>query len=572
MTVMPRTTVVEVLTSLEDDFATFAAGFCRGDYLLWLGSGISRDVVPGVPVVLERMLEFLRTHIDVADPTCRFKKAFHEVLAVAGVSAATRAAIDIATPIHTWVGAQDLVDRLVDRYSDVLSVQVRGEEADFLVWEALDVPTTYGAPGLEPDVEHLCVAILMVEGLVRSAPTTNWDGLVEAAMEALAGDADRFLRVVVKPTDFREPERQAELVKFHGCAVRAAADEGEYRGRLIARKSQISGWTTKPENELMKNHIEHLFATRAAFFVGLSAQDANIHTILNQATQNLARTWPQSPPAVVFAEQGLSHHHKHLLEVAYGSSYSANTDEVEESALLGGYAKPSLLALVLFVLTDKLCTLIGCISELSLPDADLERARADLRSLRTGVGAVADLDRRPFVEAMVSAMAVVLTVFRTGRFPDPGNVRYQPISVAPIVKALENPDFPGASLGRLAVVISLLSRGLTEGLWTLALGSPIHPTDGVVRIASLHQTSRVFIVAASRALAQLEVDGVVDFGDADALVIQAEAAQPPSTRSPRPRYGRTGASGARWIDFEGLCSTANTADELFEAFRLEGAL
>ncbi len=51
----------------------------------------------------------------------------------------------------------------------------------------------------------------------------------------------------------------------------------------------------------------------------------------------------------------------------------------------------------------------------------------------------------------------------------------------------------------------------------------------------------------------------------------AEAAQA-LTRSPRPRYGRTGTSGVRCVDLEDLCGSVDTADELFEAFRLEGAL
>ena len=80
MTAMPRTTVTDVLACFEDEFTDFAEGFCRGEYLMWLGSGISRGVVPGVPMLLQKMLEFLRANIDEADPTCRFRKAFDEVL------------------------------------------------------------------------------------------------------------------------------------------------------------------------------------------------------------------------------------------------------------------------------------------------------------------------------------------------------------------------------------------------------------------------------------------------------------------------------------------------------------
>lgn len=573
MTAMPRTTTVEVLACLEEEFAAFAAGFCRGEYLLWLGSGISRNVVPSVQMLLQRMLEFLRARIDDGNPSCRFRKAFDEVLEVGGVPAATRAALDLATPVDTWTEIDDIVGRLVNHYSAVLNVQVQGEADDFLVWVGLDVPTTYGAPGLEPDVEHFCVAILMLEGVVRSAPTTNWDGLVEGAMARLAGDTDRVVRVIVAPADFRKPERQSELVKFHGCAVRAAADEEEYRGRLIARMSQISGWTTRSENQLMKDQLEHLFATRSAFIVGLSAQDANIHTVLNEASQKLGRTWPESPPPVVFAEQRLHHHHTHVLQVTYGDSYSANADVIAESALLGAFAKPALLGLVLFTLTDKLCVLIEHVSELSLPDGERGRVCTHLRSLRDVVGGLADSDHRAFIEAMVSAMALVLAIFRTGRAPDATAVFYEPVSTGPVRLANPRPDVRvAAGLGRLAVVVSLLGRGLVEGLWNLTLGTAVRPEDGVVRVATGHQNARVFMVADPRSLSQLEVDGVVDLDDEEIVVIQAEATQARSTRSPRAHYGRTGAAGARCIDLEDLCGTVSTADELFEAFRLEGAL
>jgi hypothetical protein len=569
---MPRITVAQVLECLGDEFADFAAAFSEGEYLLWLGSGISRDVVPDVPTLLQQMLEFVRSSVDHADPDCRFRKALEEILDVAGVPDATRLVIDTNAPVDTWPAREDIVARLVDKYSDVLNVPVRGEPEDFLLWTGLNVPNTYGDPSIAPDAEHLCIAILMLEGIVTSAPTTNWDGLVEAAVTLLTGDAERFLRVVVRAEDFRESERQADLLKFHGCAIRAAVNEAGYRSRLIARKNQISGWTTKPENQLMKNRLEHLFATRPTLIVGLSAQDADIHTVLHQAGQNLSRSWPVTPPAVVFAERRLHHHHRHVLQVAYGDSYSPNADAVGDSALLGTFAKPALVALVLFTLTEKLCVLVGCVPEVTLSGGELDRVRADIRAFRDVVAGFGDGDPRGFVEAMIAAIALTSTIFRKGLPPVPGDALYQPISMAPVPAALENVDFPGAALGRLALVVSLLSRGLAEGRWTLAMGAAAAAGAGVVRVESPHETSRLFAVRDARSLSHLEVAGVVDLNDGDVVVVQAETARPASTRSPRARYGRTGSSGARLVDFESLCATLSTADTLFEAFRLEGAL
>jgi len=507
---MPRTTVAEVLACLEDEFAEFAAAFSRGEYSLWLGSGISRDVVPSVPTLLARMLEFLRANVVATDPDCRFRKALGEVFDVAGVPAATRAAIDLATPVDHWAERDDIVNRLVDKYSDVLDVHVRGEPQDFLVWTGLDVPTTYGSPALEPDVEHFCVSILMLEGIVKSAPTTNWDGLVEVAMKRLAGRAEQALNVVVTAADFRQPERQAELLKFHGCAVRAATNEAEYRSLLIARKSQISGWSARLQNEMMKNHLEHLFASRPALIVGLSAQDANIHTVLNEATRNLARRWPVSPAAVVFAEQRLHYHHKHVLQVTYGESYAPNAEAIGESALLGAYAKPALMALVLFTLTAKLCDLTRCALELAIPAGGSERVCADLRALRDAVGRIADMDPTAFIGKVISTISLVLLIFRSGRGPAAGTAPYQPISCAPIPGVLADPDFPGAALGRLAIMVSLLGRGAAQGLWTLRVGEPADLGGGVVRVETGRQASRLFFVRNSRAQSQLEVDGIVE--------------------------------------------------------------
>lgn len=569
---MPRRSAFEVLECLEDEFVEFAAAFARGEYLLWLGSGISRDVVPDVPTLLERMLEYLRSCANAADPSCRFRRALDEVLDVAGVDNTVRASIDLAAPVARWPERHDIVRCLVNRYSDVLDVQVQGEPEDFLVWTGLGVPTTYGAPGLLPDVEHFCVAILMLEGVVRSAPTTNWDGLIEAAMEKLVDDGDRVLNVIVEPLDFRRPDRHAELVKFHGCAVRAAANEGDYRPRLIARRSQISGWTTKPENQLMKNRLEHLFASRPALVLGLSVQDANIHTVLHQANQGLSRTWPASPPAVVLAEQYLSSHHRHVLRVTYGASYASQADAIAGSALLGAYAKPVLVALVLYTLADKMCALVTCSPDLALPDAELRHVRSEIRALRDVLGHIPGTETRAFVAALVSGMALVLSVFRTGRAPEPSDTHYHPISREPMATAREDPDFPTAAFRRMALAVSVLGRGLREGHWNLTPGTAKSPGDGVLRLATARQDTRVFVVRNARASSQLALDGLIDDDDDDVLVLLAEAPRAATTRSPRGHYGRTGRSGARHVDLEDLCASVSTADELFEALRLEGAL
>jgi hypothetical protein len=65
--------------------------------------------------------------------------------------------------------------------------------------------------------------------------------LIEKATNLLADNATT-LPVCVKPEELQQEPRKAFLFKFHGCAVKAASNEGEYRPFLTARMSQITGW------------------------------------------------------------------------------------------------------------------------------------------------------------------------------------------------------------------------------------------------------------------------------------------------------------------------------------------
>ena len=574
MTPMPRQTVAEVLACFEDEFAAASSAFARGDYALWLGSGISRDVVPDVDQLLRGLLCFIQEQIDPADDRCRFRSALDEILDIAEVPATLRDPIDFAQPVASWPSLSDLIVWLRNKYAAVLDVRVEGEQPDFLVWAGINAASTYGAPHLHPDVEHLCIAILMLEGVVRFVPTTNWDGLIEAAVSLLAAQPDSLLRVIVLPDDFSSPERTAELVKFHGCAVRALEDEARYRDRLIARESQISGWAAKPDNKIMKDRLEFVLASKPAFVVGLSAQDANIHTMFNEASQNLVRTWPAAPPAIVCADEQLGPHHKHMLKVVYGDeASSANGAEIKASALLGAYAKPALLALVLYVLTDKLCRLLEHVSDLALASSEVTRMQDDIRLLRDEVSILAAADVHSFVEELVTTTRLVLSAFRTGNAPAADATQYEPLTVKPAAEALDDPNFPGDALGRFAVAVSLLGRGHLAKEWLVRLGMAADPGDAVVRVTSESgRISDVFIVKDAGVLSKLEASELVDVSSGDVLIIYAESITPRTTRSPRTRYGRTGDSGAREVDLAALCGAATTADELFESFKLEGAL
>lgn len=319
MTGEPLRTVPAVLARFDTAMSQFAAAFEDGQYVLWLGSGISRERVPNVYSLLENVIDSLRDRIDPTDDYCAYRSAFDKVLSLANLTAEEKANIDATVPFANWPLRERIRKALAGNYSKVLDVRVEGKPNDYIVWDVLDVPETYGSPGIEPDVEHYCIALLMLEGLVDSAVTANWDGLVERALSDLMPAFEAVARVIVKPEDFHLPRRPVELVKFHGCAVRAREDIN-YRPMLIARMSQISVWATQQQNRPMRKRLESLYMERPTLMLGLSAQDADLHHVFGTAVADLDRPWsPKAAPAVVLSEENLLPHHELVLEITYGA-------------------------------------------------------------------------------------------------------------------------------------------------------------------------------------------------------------------------------------------------------------
>ena len=577
MPVPPIRTVAGVLAEFDSGFSEFAASFTAGDYVLWLGSGISRDVVPDVQDLLIRVLEMLRSNIDQSNPECPYLAALKEALSLAGLSQAEADAIDLAMPVTSWADHDQIARRLTSKYAEVLDLPVSGQPADYLVWNGLDVPGTYGNPALAPDVEHFCVALLILEGVVGSAVTANWDGLIEQALAALAKEPEAIIRVIVRGEDFRQSKRRGELIKFHGCAVRARDDEGTYRPLLTARQQQISGWTERSENRVMRNQLETLYTANPSLVIGLSIQDANMHTMIARSSEDLPRPWPHTPPAVVLTEEQLQPYHRLVLQTTYGSTtYAADATAINQSAVLGSFAKPTLLALLLWTFTDKLLWVLSCLPVNSYWDASQTgRLRFDLQQLRDIVASYAEPDNRAFLSQLINLSSLILGVFRSGHAPASGGATYEPLSDRPIRDALLNPDFPAAAFGHLAIAISLLGRGHAAGAWTLLPGTTGIAKEGVVRLVTPPSSSasrevRVFLVKDASAAITLTMDGLADEDDPSTLFVLAERESTSSVRSPRPRYGRVGATGATRVSIADIYEAAGSADDLYSDFKLAG--
>ncbi len=560
-----------MLDALDTDLASTASGVADGLYAFWLGSGISRDAVPGLGDLLTKVLTFLQHRADPADPTCRYNAALAEILRVGGVPQVLRDSIDWSRPVPDWPNLPDVLEPLISRYSRVMEVDVEGEgDEDFLLWEAADVCATYADPALEPDAEHLCLAILILEGAISTATSANWDGLVEAAVDRLAGPNNGLLRVRVHDDDFRGPDARCELIKFHGCAVQAAKHPDKYRSMLVVRDSQITGWIQSQDHRVAVGHLTQLVATKPTLMIGLSAQDADIQEIFVRAQELLAWPWPTpplSPTAMVFCEETVGFDQTKILKFMYRELFRRNRAEILRSARVGSFAKPFLIALVLSTLTTKLGQLLGSVSHADVAEAELDEMKHSLRQLARTIADTATANHRDFVIQLVEQVGLVLATFRTGVVPS-GSSRYEPLTAQPVRSLLADPNAIVPELRWLAIALSLLATGARFGWWSFGAGDANRPKCGAFQLVTSNGSTKVFILRDALVLGQLEAHGTYDAEDSEVLVIVGTAGPRPQRRSPSVSYGRTGKISSREISVEAMVHDAPSG-ALLERFRQE---
>jgi hypothetical protein len=388
----------QALELLDGSFSALAAGVAQRQYAFWLGSGISRERVDDLKKVVARVLTHMRERLDPIDSACPYHRALDEALGYARLSPRDRATVDYTRPIDQWPAIDTILWNLTSEYARLLDIRIDGHpDEDYLLWDVVDVPRTFAPAATVPDCEHLCLAILVLEGVVADIATANWDGFIEAAVDELTDGSGAALRVCVRSDDLREPPLLARLLKFHGCAVRAGLSPAEYRSMLIARLSQIIDWRNNPDYALMKHELLTLAATKPTLMIGLSAQDTNIQQIFADGQVLMRWQWPCALPAHVFAEDRLGPDQVNILRIVYRAAYAGHRPQVEASALLRAYAKPALTAIVLHILCTKLRTLIHAIDAPRLPAADRSTIESGVLHLRDRLAEHADGDRLRFV-------------------------------------------------------------------------------------------------------------------------------------------------------------------------------
>lgn len=559
--------VKETITLFDGEYAGLSKGAAQGEYALWLGSGISRDRVIGLDGVLEKLLEFLRTHSTEAE-ACGHRSALAKIIDMAAPSPEDLAGIDYAKPVSEWPSRTNILKRLWNQYSAVLSVEVPGEKLDYLLWVGLDFRHTFDAQSA--DAEHLAIGMLALEGVVTELATANWDGLLEAAMRELGYD-DTFYRTTVTGQDLRNPAAAAKLYKFHGCALRAIADEAGYRPLLVARTAQITGWKSNETFKIVRDQLGALVQRSRTLMIGMSAQDENIKHLFTSMNVQQGWKWNDQPTPIVFSAQELGDDQKNVLIGAYGEDdYEVHRDAICKAARFQAYAKPLLLGLLLHVLAAKLEVLAGDAQAVNLDQPARDAIAKGIRALRDRVADAGDADQLALARAIAAGLARARHQLQNG-MSAAGVQTYFPLDGEPVHRMKNKLALKSSGQREAAFALGLIGLEEQAATWFSTVDDPTDPRTGALRLTSPNASTRIFFAANNDIVTSLLDAGTFDETDNDAVVICSGRVSERQQRSPSAAM-RSGAFGPRYIAFGPMLGDAADLDELRDQFRGEVGL
>ena len=571
--------VREVLGKFEAEFATVARAVQNGEFAFWIGSGISRNA-PDLGDLIARALEFLRVRAIQPATADIYRPALEEALRLAEFDP-TDLSGQFATPFMDWPERNAIIDKLWNNYSRVLDIRIRDEPTDFILWEAIDIRAAFANPA-PPAAEHLCIAILILEGAVGMIASANWDGFIEAAVSRLSGGAPGLLQVVVDPEQLRDAAGRPKLLKFHGCIIHATRDPEAFRGHLTGSHTQIMGWPDNQTFAAVYNAVIDVATNQKSLVVGLSIQDSNLQSIFSRAKRINPWPWPCAPqaPGHVFCEDVIRQGQSDVLKIVYGEAYNANVDAIHASAHLRAWGEQVLLALVLKLVADKLTRLL----ELALVEAGKASMTSEfgvlLIDLRDHIADLAIGDRTAFTNAAIASWSRLLSFFRRGTLAaDPEAYEVVSSSVPNNLEADRNAQANG--LGRLGVALSLLQHGRAAGLWELAPAAEVDATAGALTARGNWQGAPerpLFLVKSATQAIELQRNGAL--ANDNAIVVHADDAwhcmvvgsSGTGVRHLRGAPGRTGRVRTTHVSLGSLIETCNDADAVKEQFVAEMAL
>ena len=550
----------------------------NGEFALWVGSGISRNG-PNLGDLMERALDFLRVRAIQAATADIYSPAFEEALRLANVDPADLSG-QFGTPLADWPERNAIIDKLWNNYSRVLDIRIKDEPPDFILWEAIDIRAAFAHPA-PPAAEHLCIAILVLEGALSTIASANWDGFIEAAIARLSTGAQGVLQVVVDPNQLRDAAGRSKLLKFHGCIIYATQNPGAFRRYLTGSQTQITEWPDKRMFEAMRNTVVDVATNHKTLVVGLSIQDSNLQSIFSKAKQVNPWSWPCAPqaPGHVFCEDFITKGQSDVLKIVYGDAYNDNVDAIHAGTHLRAWGEQVLFALVLKLIADKLKKLMGlALNEAGRASMTAELA-AHLMGLRNHIADLAIGDRTAFTNAAIASWSRLLSLFRRGVLPANAEA-YEVVSssVPDTLEADHNAQANG--LGRLGVALSLLQHGRAAGLWELAPAAPEATAGALTARGNWHGAPErpLFLVKSATEAIELESNGA--FANDKAIVVHADNAwhrisggsSGAGARRPRGAPGRIGRVRTTHVSLGSLIEACDDTDALKNRFVAETTL
>ncbi len=569
----------EVLYKFEAEFAPVAQAVENGEFALWVGSGISRQA-PSLGALIERAFDYLRERANDPATAADFAPALEEALSLAEVDPATVLA-RYSQPLATWPEHDEIIEQLWNKYSRVLDIRLPGKDADFILWDAIDIREAFEHPA-PPAAEHLSIAVLILEGAVREIASANWDGFIEAAVAWLSSTVPGVMQVVVDPNQLRGPASRAKLLKFHGCIVQATREPHIFRQYLTGSYTQIMDWPETAAFAAMRNEIIGLATTHKTLVLGLSIQDNNLQTIFTRAKAVHGWPWPCAPaaPAHIFCEDKIQVGQRDVLRLVYGDAYNDAPAAVHDATLLRAWGEQVLIALVMRLLCDKLSRLM----ELSLSASGQQPVATALapalKALRDDLADHAvvppgERSRTVFANRAIGLWSRMLSLFRRGALPADPNA-YETISNSTPNLLAADQNALAMGLGILGVTLALLQLGRTGGHWELT-----PPSDDTLPAGAMTArpnrsgaTGRpVFLVKSAADAIALQSDGA--FANQNAIVVHADDTwhrtfgRGASARRVRSAPGRTGRVGNTHVSIADLLGRSHDAAGLQSAFVAE---
>lgn len=533
-----------------------------GEFALWVGSGISRERAPDLGLLITDVIEHLRSKSDPADPNEPYRTTLERILReVARLPDPRIATLELDMPFTAWTDYEDIKSALWNGYSAMLNMRVPGvPERDYLLWDAVDVRAKYGHLD-DPDVEHLAIAILILEGVVTQIASGNWDGLIEVAVDRLSvtGRTD-FLRTVVNPEDVRDQPAAATLLKFHGCAVACVSDPTAFRRFLVGAERDIIDWPNT--DDPMRREVVRMATQYRALVVGLSLQDGNLKDVFSRAKQVQPWQWAAPPQAQahVFCEDELGQPQRTVLEVIYGDAFDEHGADILARALIRARPRTALPALALHVVGEKLEALSArCVA--AMGEADRAWLAEGIHHLRDLTAAAAPADRKQlaaFLTDVIASWSRAMWLFRSGEVPPAGSTAYLPVSPARRAAMMVDYNVRGSGLDEAATALAVIGR-LVGSAQAIVLPASGDASNGACEVTATYHGAvprKITLVGSAEAALQLAASGAFD--DKDAVIVHSGDAYVRtalnSARSPSSGKTRKGAThvSIRQLIREGL--------------------